>query len=274
MPQTHPTAVVAPGASLEPGVVIGPWCSVGASVILQAGVKLHGHVVIDGKTTIGARSEVYPFSVIGSPAQAVPPDSNPGRVEIGAQVVVREHVTVHAGLNGGVTRIGDHCTLMVGVHVAHDCTLGRHVILVNDVGLAGHVAIGDHAQLGGKAGCHQFVRIGEFAMLGGGCNAFEDVLPFSLAKGSPARVARLNATGLIRAGFSPADINALDTALGRLLEHPGQMAEVAAALLDEFAGNAPIARLVKFVAESRRGIAVSETGGYRRNKTTLATPND
>ena len=38
-----------------------------------------------------------------------------------------------------VTRVGDDCLFMVGVHVAHDCIIGDHVIMANNATLAGHV---------------------------------------------------------------------------------------------------------------------------------------
>src|SRR5438552_1965970 len=58
MPQIHPTAIVAPGATLAEDVAIGPYCVVGDEVVLGAGVKLMAHVVIDGDTMIGGMSGV------------------------------------------------------------------------------------------------------------------------------------------------------------------------------------------------------------------------
>jgi len=53
MPQIHPTAIVAPGATLADDVVIGAYCIVGGRVELGASVRLMSHVVIDGRTMIG-----------------------------------------------------------------------------------------------------------------------------------------------------------------------------------------------------------------------------
>ena len=65
MPQIHPTAIVASGASLADDVVIGPYCVIGEDVVLGPGVGLAAHVVIDGRTTIGESTRIFPFASIG-----------------------------------------------------------------------------------------------------------------------------------------------------------------------------------------------------------------
>lgn len=262
----HPSAVVSPHARIADSAIIGPGCVIGPEVRLESGVRLLSHVVIDGETTIGEGGVVHPFSVIGGPAQTIPPDAGPSRVSIGAGVVIREHVTVHGGRDGGLTTIGDHCTLMAGVHIGHDCTLGRHVVVVNDVGLSGHCEVGDFAQLGGKAGCHQFVRIGEYAMLGGGCNAFEDVLPFTLAKGAPARISRLNTVGLERHGVSEATIAAIEYAVVILLERGAEERALPQELASLVRLHPEVARIVEFSRESDRGLAAVASGGFQRKR--------
>ncbi len=63
--QQHPTAIVAPQATLGRDVQIGPYCIVGAEVTLSDGVILHSHAVVDGNTTIGTGTEIFPFASIG-----------------------------------------------------------------------------------------------------------------------------------------------------------------------------------------------------------------
>ena len=48
---------------------------------------------------------------------------------------------------GGITAVGDHCFLMVGAHVAHDCKVGNDVTFANNVVLGGHVRVGDNVVL-------------------------------------------------------------------------------------------------------------------------------
>ena len=69
MTEVHSTAIVDPRAELASDVIVGPYSIVGPNVTLADGVKLHSHTVIDGKTSIGARTEIYPFASIGQPPQ-------------------------------------------------------------------------------------------------------------------------------------------------------------------------------------------------------------
>ena len=63
---------------------------------------------------------------------------------------------------------------------------------------------------------HQFCRVGRYAMFGAASAANQDVLPFSMARGNPARHYRLNRVGLERAGIVGDRYRALESAL-RLL---------------------------------------------------------
>ena len=183
--QIHPTAVVEPGARLGEGVRIGAFSIVGPEVSLGDGCVLHGPVVVGGRTTIGPRTQIFPFASIGLQPQDLKYKGEPSTLEIGADNVIREHVTMNPGTEGGgmVTRIGDGCLFMVGVHIGHDCQVGNQVIMANNATLAGHVTVQDFAVLGGLSAVHQFARIGRFAMVGGVTGVERDVIPFGSVMG-------------------------------------------------------------------------------------------
>ncbi|MCP5978545.1 acyl-[acyl-carrier-protein]--UDP-N-acetylglucosamine O-acyltransferase, partial [Klebsiella pneumoniae] len=71
MTSIDPTARVSDGAVLAEDVSAGPYCIVGPDVTLATGVVLHAHVNIQGATTIGARTQIYPFASLGTPPQSV-----------------------------------------------------------------------------------------------------------------------------------------------------------------------------------------------------------
>ena len=104
---------------------------------------------------------------------------------IGDDNVIREHVTMNTGTEGGgmKTIVGSKCLFMTASHVAHDCVVGSQVILANNATLAGHVHVGDHVVIGGLAAIHQFVRIGAHAMIGGMSGVEHDVIPFGSVMG-------------------------------------------------------------------------------------------
>lgn len=214
MAQIHATAVIDPAAQIGANVFIGPYCVVGADVSLGDGVRLESHVVVEGRTTIGDKTRVFPFTSLGHVPQDLKFHGEQSTLEIGSHNVIREHVTMNPGTEGGgmVTRVGDHCLFMVGSHVAHDCQVGSHVILANNATLAGHVEVGDFAIIGGLSAIHQFVRIGAHAMIGGMSGIESDVIPYGSAMGERAALAGLNLVGLKRRGKERDVIHALRNA--------------------------------------------------------------
>jgi UDP-N-acetylglucosamine acyltransferase len=205
----HASAVVDPHAELHDGVEIGPFCVVGPGVVIGARTTLQSHVVVTGPATLGEGNVVHPFAVIGGPPQHKRDQGGPSRLVVGDANVIREHVTIHRGTDGGTTRVGSHVLLMVGAHVAHDVSVGSHVTVANAVQLAGHSVVGDYATFGGLAGVAQFVRVGESAFVAAGAMVEREVPPFVIVQGDRARVRALNEVGLRRRGVPEASIAAL-----------------------------------------------------------------
>ena len=249
MAAIHPSAIVESGAELGDDVEIGPYCVIGPKVRLADGVKLLSHVVISGNTTIGARTKIFPFAVIGMPPQDLKHRGEDTRLEIGSDNVIREQATMHPGTvgGGGLTRIGDNCLFMIGAHVAHDCKVGNNVVMVNHATLGGHVKVGDYAILGGLAAVHQFVRIGPYAMIGGMSGVEADVIPFGLVSGDRARLSGLNVVGLKRRNFGRVEIQALRTAYRLLFAQEGTMAERLDDVAALYPDNAPVKSVIDFI---------------------------
>jgi UDP-N-acetylglucosamine acyltransferase len=215
-PRIHPTAVVDSHAEVDPSVEIGPYCVVAGGVVLGAETRLGSHVVIDGPASIGARNVIHPFAVLGGEPQHKRHQGGPTRLLVGDANVIREHVTIHRGTDGGTTSIGSHNLLMVGCHVAHDVSLGSHTTIANGVQLAGHGVVEDYATFGGLAGIAQRVRVGESAFVAAGAMVERDVPPFVIVQGDRARVRALNKVGLRRRGVSEESIAALERAFRAL----------------------------------------------------------
>ncbi len=266
MPGIHATAIVAPGANLGPGVTIGPYCIVGGNAVLEDGVELASHVVVDGHTRIGPRTRVYPFVSLGQGPQHLKYAGEPTRLEIGAENVIREHVTMNTGTaqGGGVTSVGDRNFFMVNSHVAHDCRVGNDVVMANNAVLAGHVTVGDFAVFGGNCAVHQFVRIGRYTMISGACGVAEDVIPYGYAYAlynSRASLAGLNLVGLKRRGFSRDHIHSLRTAYRLLFAEEGTLKERLDDVSEIYRENEAVMEIVKFIrADALRSICLPTTG--------------
>jgi len=249
MAAVHATAIVEPGARLGADIEIGPYCVIGSDVELGDGVVLVSHVVVAGRTKIGPRTRVYPFASIGHPPQDLKFKGEPSRLEIGADNVIREHVTMNPGTAGGglLTQVGDHCLFMVGSHVAHDCRLGNHVVMANNATLGGHVEVDDWAILGGLAAVHQFVRIGKHAIIGGMSGVENDVIPYGSAMGDRARLGGLNIVGLKRRGFDRNALHDIRRAFRLLFADEGTMVERLADVAELFPDNEPVMEIVRFI---------------------------
>src|SRR5260370_15081383 len=89
----HASAVVEAGAELGDGVSIGPFCHVGPQAKLADGVTLLSHAIVAGRTTIGARTRIYPFASIGHAPQDLKYRGEPSALTIGSDCILREGVT-------------------------------------------------------------------------------------------------------------------------------------------------------------------------------------
>jgi len=230
----HPTAVI------EDNVEIGPDCEIGA------------YAVIKRFTRIGARNRIFEHTVIGGEPQDVKFKGEESYLEIGDDNLIREFCTFHrANGEGQTTRIGSRNFFMVGVHVAHNCVIGDDNIFANEVALAGHIQIEDHVFLSNNVGAHQFVRMGRHAMIGGKSKIVQDVLPFFITDGNPARVRGVNSTGLRRAGFSEDERRALKEAYKLLFRSTTPIQDVLREL--EQVDDEHVAHLLTFIRGSKRG---------------------
>lgn len=245
----HPTAIIDAGAQIGADARIGPYCVIGAGVKLGAQARLHSHVVVDGNTTIGDGCEIYPFASVGTAPQDKKFKGEASRLIIGARTIIREHVTINPGTEGGglLTQVGDDCLIMIGAHIAHDCHVGNNVILVNNATIAGHVHIGDHAIVGGNSAVHQFVRIGNHAMIGGMSGVENDVIPYGTVMGDRARLAGLNLVGLERRGFSKEQIHALRNAYRMLFAPEGTFSERLEGVSENLGNFEVVSEIVAFI---------------------------
>jgi len=126
--------------------------------------------------------------------------------------------------------------------------------MINGAALTGHVVVEDRATVGGIAGVHPFTRIGTLAYIGGLSKVTQDVPPFVVADGVPARARAVNVVGMRRAGIDAAGRRRVQEAFRILYRSGLSTAAALARLRAETAGSPLVARLADFVAASRRGI--------------------
>lgn len=260
----HPTAIVEDGAKLGDGVRVGPFCMVGPHVELAEGVELVSHVVVAGRTSIGARSRIFPFASIGHQPQDLKYHGEPSTLTVGSDCLIREGVTMNPGTEGGGMRtvVGDRCAFLANSHVGHDCHVGSNVILSNNVMLAGHVTVGDFAILGGGAAVIQFARVGPHAFVGGMSGLENDLIPYGMALGNRAYLSGLNIVGLQRRGFSRTDIHDLRRAYRLLFAAEGTLQERMADVAEGFKDHPIVTEILAFIQEGgKRSLCTPRSAG-------------
>jgi UDP-N-acetylglucosamine acyltransferase len=253
--KVHETAVIHPGARIGKDVEVGPYAVIGENIIIGDGTKIGAHVVIDGWTSIGKNCTIFHGASIGASPQDLKFRGEKSYVFVGDDTQIREFVTVHRATGEGEeTRIGSGCLLQTYVHVAHNCVLGNQVIMSGGATLGGHVVVEDRAVVGGMSGVHQFVKIGRNAMVGGAAKVVQDVPPFVIVDGHPARVCGLNNVGMSRAGVGEVARRNLKKAYRILYRSGLSLAQAIAVMEQELESCEEVEHFMRFLRNAERGI--------------------
>ena len=251
----HPSAVVSENARLGENVTIGPYCVIGDEVEIGDGSIIGPHAVIEKWTSLGKECRVYQFASVGAAPQDLKFKGERSFTIIGDRTTIREGATIHRATGeDNETRIGNDCLLMAYIHVAHNCTLGNHVIMSNLASCAGHAIVEDRVVIGGMAGVHQFVKIGRNAMVGGMSKLVQDVVPYTIVDGHPAKVVGLNNVGISRAGI-PLESRRLIKKAYKILYRSGlSLPEAIAVIEQEVDSCEEVEHFLRFLRNAERGI--------------------
>ncbi|MBS9777947.1 MAG: acyl-ACP--UDP-N-acetylglucosamine O-acyltransferase [Gammaproteobacteria bacterium] len=253
----HPTAIIDESAKIAKNVTIGPYTIIGADVEIGEGTWVGPHVVIQGPSVIGKNNQIFQFSSIGE----VPQDkkfksADKTWFKMGNNNVIREFCTFNRGTvqDESITEIGDDNWIMAYVHLAHDCRIGNGTIFANGASLAGHVRIGNNVVMGGFALVYQFVTIGDYAICGFSSGVKNDVPPYSMVDGMPAKAVSINKEGLKRNNFTADEIKMIREAF-KILYRSGLSLDEAKQKLQHLAEEQPVIKLINnFFPSMRRGL--------------------
>lgn len=251
----HPSAAVHPDAHLAADVTVGPFVVVEADVTVGAGTVLLPGTVLHSGSRVGSGCRLGPYATVGGTPMDVKFRGERSFAVLEDGVELREFASVHRATGeGAATTVGRGTLVMSYAHVSHNVRVGQGCVLTTSVQLGGHCEVGDFAVLGANALLHQFCRVGPYAMLGAASAANQDVLPYAMARGNPARHYRLNRVGLDRHGITGDRYRALERALRAVRRRDR-------AALDELAERSEEARAVRdFLDGSPRGVARFVTG--------------
>ncbi|QDS91020.1 Acyl-[acyl-carrier-protein]--UDP-N-acetylglucosamine O-acyltransferase [Rosistilla ulvae] len=249
------TAVVDPRAQLGDDVRVGHFCLIGPHARIGTGTQIENHVTIMGHTTIGENNHIFPNVVIGGEPQDLSYQGSPTQVIIGDGNVIREGCTINRATEkeDGITSIGDHCYLMAYAHVAHDCRLNDRIVMANNCMLGGHVHIDHDAILSGGVAVHHYASVGAYCFISGLSRVKQDVPPYMLAEGSPARPRTVNVVGLKRNDFSNDEIRVITEAFKLYYRRSVGVAETRQRLLNSGPIQPSLLRLLDFLEHQTGG---------------------
>jgi UDP-3-O-[3-hydroxymyristoyl] glucosamine N-acyltransferase len=214
-PGAHPTAVIAPGATLGEGVSIGAHAFIGPRTAIGEKTTVYPNVYIGEDCKVGSHTLIYPNVVIresvtiGSRcilhAGAVIGDdgfgyvqSNGRHVKIPQIGVVEIEDDVEVGANATVARAAlDKTVIKRGVkidnhsHIAHNVVIGEDSMLIAYAKIAGGAVIGRNVLIAEDVGINDNITVGDRSMVAGGSNVYRSLPPGSVVWGSPAKALSL-----------------------------------------------------------------------------------
>ncbi len=248
MPQIHPTAIVAPSAELGAGVRVDAYAVIDDHVRIGDGTWVGAHAVVGAWTSLGRDCRVHPGVILGGTPQDRHFQGERSHLRIGDRVVLREYVSIsRATGEDAATVVGDDTQILAYSHAGHNSQIGRGVLITNACQLGGHVVVEDYAVLGGMVGILQFCRVGTLAMVGGYTRVVQDLLPYMLASGNPARTISVNRVGLARAGLPPEAQEKLRRAHRLLVRSKLDVTRALERIASEIEPSPEVRRLVEFI---------------------------
>lgn len=151
--------------------------------------KIHSTAIVYDNVILGENVSIGAYSIIGAPAEVKGLGlKNVGKVYIGANTTIREHVTIHSPRNEhSVTYIGENCYIQAHSHIGHDSQVSSYATIACYACLGGHTNMEKHSNMGLHSVTHPRTTISEGTIIG--CNSFVkgETESWSVYVGSPAK---------------------------------------------------------------------------------------
>jgi len=167
---------------------------------------IHKTAIIYDNVELGDGNTIGAYCVIGSPAQ-VRGNKVKGKVIIGNNNLITNHVTIDASKRFNATVIGNNIMIMSHVHIGGDCRISDNCNISSSVTMGGGCIVKNNTFLGMGSILHQRSYVGSYVMVGAGCFVKGIIQDYLKICGVPYRIIGINTLGLKRAGFTEKEIN-------------------------------------------------------------------
>lgn len=207
----HPTAIVAPSASIGADARIEAYAVIGDDAVIGDRAWIGSHSVIGDGVRIGDDARLFPHVTLYSGA------------DLGHRVIIHSGTRIacdgygyrfrdgahqripHVGrcIIGNDVEIGGNCVLDRGsiddtvigdgtkfdnlVHIGHNIRIGRLCLIMAQVGMAGSTRVEDGVMLAGQVGVSGHLTIGAWARVAGQGGVISDIPAGETWSGYPAR---------------------------------------------------------------------------------------
>lgn len=209
----HSTAIIGDDVKLGENNTIGPNVVIMGKVIIGNNNHFGVNTMITNNVIIGNDNRFVGSASIGSLGEMGTKGDiflENGNVVIGNNNMVREFVTINSPVRKETTSIGNNCYFMARTHIPHDADVRNNVVMATNSVLGGGTILYNNAYIGLGSIIHQWTDIGESAMIGLQAAVTKHVPPFCTITGVPAKILKLNRTGLERRGFTAEVLDEVD----------------------------------------------------------------
>jgi UDP-3-O-[3-hydroxymyristoyl] glucosamine N-acyltransferase len=209
-PGIHPTAVIAPTASvssdahigsyvvIEEGATIGDHAVLLPHVVIYRNARIgnnffaHAHAIVREDCVLGDNVVLQNGAVVGSDGFGFARDGDHWeKITQSGPAVLESDVEVQANAcidraSVGETRIAKGVKIDNLAQVGHGSAVGEHTLLCAQVGLAGSTVVGENVIIAGQAGVAGHCHVGDNVVITAQSGTHGDIPNGSMVSGSPA----------------------------------------------------------------------------------------
>jgi UDP-N-acetylglucosamine acyltransferase len=159
--------------------------------------KIHRTALL-GDVELGENNIIGAYAVLGGYGGMIGDFASKGKVIIGNNNIIHNHVEIKGPYRSDITRIGNNNLIMDYVNIGHDCVMEDHCVIATGSRIAGRCHIESWVSLGLNSILHQRIKIGHTAMVGMGSIVTSHVEPEYVYIGQPAKKVKKNDKGIDR----------------------------------------------------------------------------